>query len=210
MLRNLRSLLQTKPQPPILSKQQLFDTLLPNYNPNDWQSIVRRLHLIQSAGQNPQYNPDGFTLETAYLQLLQIADQNLFDHTNPVLLYGVLLIQELEDFPSLFPDAYTHLGLKPVHPDGLLEHLLPIAENKTALTASQQAYAVSTLLEYRSTHPKNQPPLSPPYKTLYKLAKRASKTPLKNTDQTFTHYPLFKQTLHKITTEQPSVTLSSP
>ncbi len=155
-----------------MSKRKLADALLPDAHPEDWRSHIRALHLWQCTGSDLGPMSLSYSVYSAFQELSHLANKRLDQFTTERFLFEVAISRDTDDFIKILPVAYKELGLRPVLPNGVLDHLIPVFEDPYRFSTVEQGFITKHLLEHRihCRHGDSLPPLSSPYIVLYYAA----------------------------------------
>lgn len=155
-----------------ISDEKLCDALLPDHDPEDWQTHVRALHLWQCTGLELGAMEPMSSVYSVFQHLSKLANKRLDKFTTEGFLFEIAISRDTDDFIKILPVAYKELGLRPVLPNGILDHLIPILEDQYRFNTVEKGLITKHLLESRihCRHGDKLPPLSPPYIDLYYAA----------------------------------------
>lgn len=191
-----------------VSANQLREAFLPDFHPEDWRSLVRQHHLYECSGRTFEPNQRFDTTDTSYRQLTDLSNQKLTPEDTSGFLFEVAIARDYGDLDELVTNTYAALNLRPPLPNGLLDYLLPVLNERHFYTLGEQAYLVYELLENRhhSRWYDKPPGLTKPYLELFSAAWGVCKLEYWEDEELAKNFREYEAIRNQICVDAPDVT----
>lgn len=185
--------------------------LLPNFDEQDWPSLIHYVHFYECSGQDLSYRSSFNIKGYVYKYLEPIAYQAVSEGQTSGFLYELALTRSFEELDAVLPLAYQELNLPFPHPDGFLTYLDSINRQLNEHDGYDLAYLVYRIM-FDFWNESNgviaKPRFTKPYEDLLITAWNAWEPyPGKELEVHEEELEKFKRQLATICQERPTVTL---